>query len=215
MPRDQEPQTKTWIKRLVHENQANCPRLETTNTCNWGRTRAEQTKILNRWSSSSTTSQNIIPTYLLNSRELKTRYFRRWSWSSSMKVKLKKICLSSSHLVQKDLEIRKPTYWVTSIFVPIYKKRTKTQCSNYKTIALVPNANKILLHIIHERVKMYIYLEILRRASRIHAWTGHTKKKVLTKWRGTNSGGICIAGRKISNFRYPDDTTLLRKNEQN
>ncbi|KMQ83508.1 endonuclease-reverse transcriptase, partial [Lasius niger] len=53
-----------------------------------------------------------------------------------------------------------PDDWVESIFVPIYKKGAKTNCSNYKTIALISHASKILLWIINERLKPYIHPQI-------------------------------------------------------
>jgi hypothetical protein len=41
-----------------------------------------------------------------------------------------------------------PKQWKESIIVPIYKKREKTKCSNYRGIPLLPTTYKILSHIL-------------------------------------------------------------------
>ena len=42
-----------------------------------------------------------------------------------------------------------------SIYVPIYKKGEKMDCKNYRTIALIPHASKIVLGIIHQIMLSY------------------------------------------------------------
>ena len=45
-----------------------------------------------------------------------------------------------------------PAEFRGSIYVPIYTKGDKMDCKNYRTIALIPHASKIVLGIIHQRM---------------------------------------------------------------
>ena len=49
-----------------------------------------------------------------------------------------------------------PTDWKKSVYVPIYKKGDKQECGNYRTIALVSHASKVLLWIIQRRLDVFI-----------------------------------------------------------
>jgi hypothetical protein len=53
-----------------------------------------------------------------------------------------------------------PQEWSRSIFLTLPKKGDMRLCSNCRTIALIPNANKILLRIIQDRLATYIEREI-------------------------------------------------------
>ena len=53
-----------------------------------------------------------------------------------------------------------PTDWCKSVYIPIPKKGDLLQCSNYRTIALISHASKILLIIVAERMKGYLDSEI-------------------------------------------------------
>ena len=44
--------------------------------------------------------------------------------------------------------------------MPIYKKGDKMDCKNYRTIALIPHASKIVLGIIHQRMLSYYEQEL-------------------------------------------------------
>lgn len=50
--------------------------------------------------------------------------------------------------------------WVNSVFIPLPKKGDLTQCNNYRTIALVSHASKVLLKIILERIRSKTESEI-------------------------------------------------------
>ena len=50
--------------------------------------------------------------------------------------------------------------WTFSTFIPLPKKGDLKQCANYRTIALVSHANKILLRIILERIREKTETEI-------------------------------------------------------
>ena len=47
-----------------------------------------------------------------------------------------------------------PEEWTFSTFIPLPKKDDLKQCANYRTIALVSHASKILLRIILERIRV-------------------------------------------------------------
>jgi len=48
-----------------------------------------------------------------------------------------------------------PEEWKESIIVPIYKKRDKTDCSNYRGISLLPITHKILSNILLSKLTPY------------------------------------------------------------
>ena len=43
--------------------------------------------------------------------------------------------------------------WKTSVFIPIPKKGNAKECSNYRTIALISHANKVMLKILQARLQ--------------------------------------------------------------
>ena len=50
--------------------------------------------------------------------------------------------------------------WKTSVFLTLPKKGDASECKNHHTIALIPHASKILLHIINERLRPQIEREL-------------------------------------------------------
>ena len=46
-----------------------------------------------------------------------------------------------------------PEDWARTVFIPLYKKGDRGQCANYRTIALVSHASKVILRIILERIQ--------------------------------------------------------------
>lgn len=46
-----------------------------------------------------------------------------------------------------------PKQWQRSVYIPIYKKGDPSECSNYRTISLIPHASKIMLKIIQKRLE--------------------------------------------------------------
>jgi len=48
-----------------------------------------------------------------------------------------------------------PEVWKESIMVPIYKKGDKTDCSNYRSISLLPTTYKVLSNILLSRLTPY------------------------------------------------------------
>ena len=46
--------------------------------------------------------------------------------------------------------------WKSSVFIPIPKKGSATECSNYCTIVLTSHTSKVMLNILQNRLKQYI-----------------------------------------------------------
>ena len=53
-----------------------------------------------------------------------------------------------------------PQDWKTSAFIPIPKKGNAKECSNYRTIALISHASKVMLKILQARLQQYISHEL-------------------------------------------------------
>ena len=49
-----------------------------------------------------------------------------------------------------------PQDWKRSIFLPITKKGNAKECSNYRTIALISHASKVMLKILQDRLQQYV-----------------------------------------------------------
>ena len=54
-----------------------------------------------------------------------------------------------------------PQDWKRSVFIPIPKKGDAIECSNYRTIALISHASKVMLKILHARLQQYVNSELL------------------------------------------------------
>ena len=46
-----------------------------------------------------------------------------------------------------------PQAWKRSIFIPVLKKDNAKDCSNYRTIALISHASKVILRILQARLQ--------------------------------------------------------------
>ena len=53
-----------------------------------------------------------------------------------------------------------PQDWKRSVFIPIPKKGTAKECSNYCTIALISRASKVILKILQARLQQYVNCEL-------------------------------------------------------
>ena len=51
-------------------------------------------------------------------------------------------------------------YWKKSVFIPIPKKGNAKGCSNYRTIALISHASKVMLKILQARLQQYVNCEL-------------------------------------------------------
>ena len=50
--------------------------------------------------------------------------------------------------------------WKRSVFIPIPKKGNAQECSNYRTIALISHASKVILKILQARLQQYVNCEL-------------------------------------------------------
>ena len=53
-----------------------------------------------------------------------------------------------------------PQDWKRSVFIPIPKKGNAKECSNYRTIALISHASKVMLKILQPRFQQYVNREL-------------------------------------------------------
>ena len=53
-----------------------------------------------------------------------------------------------------------PQDWERSVFIPIPKKGNAKECSNYRTIALISHASKVMLKILQARLQQYVNHEL-------------------------------------------------------
>ena len=53
-----------------------------------------------------------------------------------------------------------PQDWKRSVFIPIPKKGSAKECSNYCTTALISHAGKVLLKILQARLQQYMNHEL-------------------------------------------------------
>ena len=53
-----------------------------------------------------------------------------------------------------------PQAWKRSVFIPIPKKGNAKECSNYRTIALISHASKVMLKILQARLQQYVNHEL-------------------------------------------------------
>uniref|UniRef100_A0A4W2HMW0 RNA-directed DNA polymerase n=1 Tax=Bos indicus x Bos taurus TaxID=30522 RepID=A0A4W2HMW0_BOBOX len=124
-----------------------------------------------------------------------------------------------------------PQDWERSVFIPIQKKGNVKECSNYRTIALISHASKVMLKILQARLQQYVNHELpdvqagFRKAEepeiKLPASTGSWKKqessrktsisalltmpKPLTVW-------ITINWKILKEMGIPDHLTCLVRN---
>ena len=53
-----------------------------------------------------------------------------------------------------------PQDWKRSVFMPIPKKGNAKECSNYRTIALISHASKVMLKILQASLQQYVNREL-------------------------------------------------------
>ena len=123
-----------------------------------------------------------------------------------------------------------PQDWKRSVFIPIPKKDSAKECSNYRTIALMSHTSKLMLKILQARLQQYVTENFqmfkldLEKAEepeiKLPTSVGSSKKqqssrktsalltmpKPLTVWITTNCGKI------LKEMGLPDHLTCLLKN---
>ena len=53
-----------------------------------------------------------------------------------------------------------PQDWKRSVFIPVPMKLNAEECSNYRTIALISHASKVMLKILQARLQQYMNREL-------------------------------------------------------
>ena len=55
---------------------------------------------------------------------------------------------------------QRPRDWKRSVFIPIPKKGSAKECSNYRTIAFISNTSKVMLKIVQAKLQQYVNCEL-------------------------------------------------------
>ena len=71
---------------------------------------------------------------------------------------LLKCCYSICQQIWKTQQW--PQDWKISVLLPIPKKGNAKECSNYRTIALISHASKVILQILQARLQQYVNCEL-------------------------------------------------------
>ena len=89
--------------------------------------------------------------------------------------------------------------WKRSVFIPIPKKGNAKECSNYRTIALISHASKVMLKILRARLQQYVNREL------------PDVQAGFRKGRGTRDqiANICWIMEKAREFRKTSISALL------
>ena len=53
-----------------------------------------------------------------------------------------------------------PQAWKRSVFIPVPKKGNAKECSNYRTIALISHASKVMFKMLHARLQQHVNYEL-------------------------------------------------------
>ena len=75
-----------------------------------------------------------------------------------------------------------PQDWKRSIFIPIPKKDSAKECSNYRTIALISHTSKVMLKILQARLQQYVNCELPDVQARFRKGRGTRDKIVNIHW---------------------------------
>ena len=92
-----------------------------------------------------------------------------------------------------------PQDWKRSVFIPISKKGSAKECSNYLTVALISHTSKAVLKILQARLQQYVNRELA------------DVQAGFRKGRGTRDqiANICWIIEKAEEFQKPSTSVLL------
>ena len=92
-----------------------------------------------------------------------------------------------------------PQVWKKSILIPIHKKDSTNECANHQTTALIPQASKVMLKILHAGLQHYANQEL------------SDFQVGFRKGRGTRNqiANICWIIEKLGNFRKTSPSVSL------
>ena len=75
-----------------------------------------------------------------------------------------------------------PQDWKRSVFVPTPKKGKAKECSNYRTIALIWHASKVMLNILQARFQQYVNCELSDAQAGFRKGRGTRDQIVNIRW---------------------------------
>uniref|UniRef100_A0A4W2BMU9 RNA-directed DNA polymerase n=1 Tax=Bos indicus x Bos taurus TaxID=30522 RepID=A0A4W2BMU9_BOBOX len=75
-----------------------------------------------------------------------------------------------------------PQDWKRSVFIPIPKKGDAKECSNYRTIALISHASKVMLKILQARLQQYVNRELPDVQASFRKGRGTTDQIANIRW---------------------------------
>ena len=75
-----------------------------------------------------------------------------------------------------------PQDWKRSVFIPIPKKGNTKECSNYRTIALISHASKVMLKILQDRLQQYMKRELPNVQADFRKGRGTTDQIANIRW---------------------------------
>ena len=75
-----------------------------------------------------------------------------------------------------------PQDWKRSVFILIPKKGNAKECSNYRTIALISHASKVMLKILQARLQQYVNRELPDVQARIRKGRGTRDQVANIHW---------------------------------
>ena len=93
---------------------------------------------------------------------------------------------------------QRPQDWKRSVFIPIPKKRNDKECSNYRAIALISHASKVMLKILQARLQQYMNHELPDVQAGLKALEPETKLPIYTG-----------SQKKLENSRKTSTSALL------
>ena len=72
--------------------------------------------------------------------------------------------------------------WKRSVFIPIPRKSNAKQCSNYRTIALISHASKVMLKILQARLQQYMNQQLPDGQAEFRKGRGTRDQTANTHW---------------------------------
>ena len=69
-----------------------------------------------------------------------------------------------------------------SVFIPIPKKGNAKECSNYRTIALISHASRVMLKILQTRLQQYVNRELPDVQARFRKGRGTRDQITSIRW---------------------------------
>ena len=75
-----------------------------------------------------------------------------------------------------------PQDWKGSVFIPMSKKGNDKECSNYRTIALISHASKVMLKILQARLQQYVNRELPDVQARFRKGRGTRDETANIRW---------------------------------